>query len=83
MAAMVELRENDVCQQSPVLIQFQSSTPFRVEPVDRLILVINLDLYSRVLGYGKAQGIGTLVPDLYQPEKYRLGVQNVFTFPTH
>ena len=71
----------DVCQQSPVLIQFQSSTPFRVEPVDGF-LVINLDLYSRVLGYGKAQGIGTLVPDPYQPEKYRLIVRNVFTFPT-
>ena len=71
----------DVCQQSPVLIQFQSSTPFRPEPVDG-IFVINLDLYSRVLGYGKAQGIGTLVPDPYQPEKYHFGTRNVFTFPT-
>ena len=28
----------DVCQQSPVLIQFQSNTPFRVEPVDGIAI---------------------------------------------
>ena len=43
----------DVCQQSPVLIQFQSNTP---EPIDGT-LIVNFDLYNAVLGYGKAQGI--------------------------
>ena len=71
----------DACQQSPILIQFQSHTPFRFEPID-LTAVINLDIYNRVLGYGKAQGIASLLPDPYQPEKYRLIVKNVFTFPT-
>ena len=70
----------DVCQQSPVVIQFQSSTPFRVEPVDG-ILVINLDLYNRVLGYGKAQGMGFVTPARYQSDKYHVSVRNVLTFP--
>ena len=57
MAAMVELRENlvaygfyhiDVCEQSPVIIQFQSTTPIRPEPIDG-IAVFTSDLYNRVL----------------------------------
>ena len=71
----------DVCQQSPVLIQFQSSTPFRVEPVDG-ILIINLDLYNRVLGYGKGHCVGLITPDPYQSDKYRVSTRNIFTFPT-
>ena len=63
----------DVCQQSPVLIQFQSSTPFRVEPVDG-ILVINLDLYNRVLG------MGLFTPDQYQSDKYHVSVRNSSLF---
>ena len=69
------------CQQSPILIQFQSHTPYRFEPID-LTVVINLDLYNRVLGYGKAQGIGSILPDPYQPKKYRYSQRNVLTFPT-
>ena len=71
----------DACQQSPLLIQFQSHTPLRSEPIDRNV-VINCDLYSTVLGYGKAQGIGSILPDPYQPEKYRVSARNVLTFPT-
>ena len=71
----------DACQQSPLLIQFQSHTPFRFEPID-LTVIINLDLYNRVLGYGKAQSIGSILPDPYQPEKYRISMRNVLTFPT-
>ena len=69
----------DVCEQSPVLIQHQSATPFRPEPVDGTS-IINLDLYNRVLGNGKAQGIFVARPDPYQPEKFRIMARNTFTF---
>ena len=69
----------DVCEQSPVLIQHQSATPFRPEPVDG-ISIINLDLYNRVLGNGKAQGIFVARPDPYQPEKFCIMARNTLTF---
>ena len=62
-----------------MLIQFQSSTPFRVEPVDGIV-IINLDLYNRVLGYGKAQGSSLITPDPYQSDKYHISVRNVLNF---
>lgn len=43
----------DVCEQSPVNIQYTSPTPIRQEPVDGAIL-LNFDLYNNVLGYGKS-----------------------------
>ena len=70
----------DVCHQSPVIIQFQTASPVRPVPVDG-ISVINCDLYSRVLGYGKAQGVFSVRPS---PElglnKFHLSARNVFTF---
>ena len=57
----------DVCEQSPVIIQYQSATPLRTEPVDGTS-IINCDIYNRVLGNGKAQGIFAIRPDPYQPE---------------
>ena len=36
---------------SPVIIQFQTATPFRSEPIDG-IKVFSYDLYNRVLGRG-------------------------------
>ena len=71
----------DACEQSPVIIQFQYSAPVRFEPVDG-IGVLNFDLYNRVLGYGKAQGIGSLLPDPYQPGNYRFILRNTMTFPS-
>ena len=56
----------DACQQSPVIIQYQSSTPLRVELVDGTG-IINCALYNRVLGHGKAQGIGTIKRDPDEP----------------
>ena len=73
-------RINDVCEQSPVLIQTQSAAPLRTEPVDG-ISIINVDLYNRVLGNGKVQGIFVIRPDPYQPEKFRIVVRNTLTFP--
>ena len=68
----------NVCQQSPVILQFQTATPIRPEPIDG-INVINQDIYNPVLGYGKGQGVV-----YYQPEsngKVRLIIRNAITFP--
>ena len=70
----------DVCDQSPIIIQFQSATPFRPEPVDSTF-IINSNLYNRVLGKGNANGIYFFRSDPDQPEKYRITLRNTFSFP--
>ena len=70
----------EVCEQSPVIIQYQSGSPFRFEPVDDTG-IINCDLYSRVLGHGKAQGTFKLTPSPNTPGKQRIVIRNAFTFP--
>ena len=70
----------DVCKQSPVIIQYQSGTPFRAEPIDGFY-VINCDIYNRVLGHGKAQGIFLSIPDPDEPSQFRVTLRNMFTFP--
>ena len=69
----------EVCQQSPVIIQYQSGSPVRQEPVDGTN-IINCELYSRVLGYGTAQGVFTIMPSLNVPGKYHFLTKIVFTF---
>ena len=69
----------DVCDQSPIIIQIQSAIPFRREPIDGTY-ILDFDLYSRVLGYGKASGLCTIKPDPENPGKYRYVNKNVFTF---
>ena len=64
----------DICDQSPVIIQFQTATPGRREPVDGAGF-LNFDVYNNVLGHGKA--IGTQITLL--SKKFRS--QIVFTFP--
>ena len=70
----------DVCPQSPLIIQYQSSTPFRAEPVDGHY-IINCDLYSTVLGEGKAQGIMSSYQTSENPNRYRVIAHNTFIFP--
>ena len=70
----------DVCQQSPIIIQFQSGSPIRQVPVDG-INVINGDLYSQVLGYGKAEGVFSVKPSPDEPGKFHASARSVFTFP--
>ena len=70
----------EVCKQSPIIIQVQTATPIRVEPVDG-IGIVNLDVYNRVLGHGKAQGIIIIVPDPDEPGRFRVTVRNTVTFP--
>ena len=68
-----------VCEQSPVIIQYQSGTPFRAEPVDGFA-IINCDTYNRILGSGKAQGVASIVPDENEPGHFRITGRNAFTF---
>ena len=70
----------DVCQQSPMIIQYQSGSPLRAEPVDGT-LVINFDLYNILLGHGNLHGIASLKPVQNEPGKYHYTTRNAFTFP--
>ena len=72
----------EVCQQSPVIIQYQSSVPISQESADRGI-TFNLDLYNRVLGHGKAIGSLFLTPDPSNPSQFRVVLRNVYTFPAN
>ena len=69
----------EVCDQSPIVIQFQSATPTRQEAIDGT-LNINSDIYNRVLGYGKAQGVFNVIRDTNNPDKFRLVTRNIMTF---
>ena len=57
-----------------------NKAPFRQVPVDG-IGVINCDVYSHALGYGKAIGISTVSPSADVPGKFRVVTRNAFTFP--
>ena len=70
----------EVCKQSPIIIQYQSVTPFRIEPIDG-IGIINDDVYNRVLGHGRTQGIVIIIPDPDEPGRFRVTFRNTFTFP--
>ena len=70
----------DVCPQSPVIIQFQSGSPFRPEPVDGGY-IINLELYNTVLGRGAARGILTTTLISVDPLLFRVVIRSTFTFP--
>ena len=70
----------EVCKQSPIIIQYQSGTPLRAEPIDG-ISIINCEVYNRVLGHGRAQGIGMSIPVPDKPGQFRALFRNTFTFP--
>ena len=72
----------DVCQQSPVIIQYQSSAPISQESADKGTF-FTLDLYNRVLGHGKAIGSIFLTPDISNPGQFRVVSRNVYTFPAN
>jgi hypothetical protein len=69
----------NACPQSPFVMQYQTNTPIRREPVDGNF-VINLDIYSNVLGRGKSHGIFSRTPDENNPGKYRLVARVVHAF---
>ena len=70
----------EVCKQSPIFIQLQSSTPFRIEPING-IGIINYETYNRVLGHGRMQGIAIINPDPDEPGRFRVILRNTLTFP--
>ena len=69
----------DVCKQSPVILQYQSATPLRQEPVDGAT-TLNFDLYSTVLGYGKELGVASITPHPDEPGRFRYVSRSVYTF---
>ena len=70
-----------VCPQQPIVVHFESGTPFRAEPVDGLS-VINCDLFHRELGEGVARGVASVTPT-EDPEKVRFTIHSTWTFPTN
>ena len=70
----------DVCPQSPVIIQYQSGSPFRQEPVDGGY-IINCELYNTVLGRGAARGTSTTTLISVDPLLFRVVIRLTFTFP--
>ena len=72
----------NVCAQSPLNIQFQSASPVRQIPFDGAGFQ-NCDVYSPVLGRGKAQGFFTLTIDPNDPDKFRFVANTAFVFPAN
>ena len=70
----------DVCPQSPLIIQYQSGSPRRVEPVDGHY-IINFELYNTVLGHGAARGFVSNTQISETPSLYRIIIRLTFTFP--
>ena len=70
-----------MCNQSPVIVQLQTSVPLRFESIDESFqYILEFDLYSHVLGYGKALGVSTIRRDPDNPGKYRFINKNLYTF---
>ena len=68
-----------VCPWDPVIIQYQSGTPFRFEPIDNLG-VINCELSHETLGKGAALGIFRSVPT-GEDNLVHVTIRNVLAFP--
>ena len=69
-----------LCPQSPLIIQYQSASPVRIDTVDGFA-TINCDLTNRELGPGLAQGVFRVTP--LGDSTIRYNIRNLFTFPPH
>ena len=69
-----------ICKQSPLIIQYQSGSPVRIDTVDGFAN-INCDLFNRELGPGLAQGVFRVTP--LGDGNIRYNIRNLFTFPPH
>ena len=69
----------NVLPHRPVIIQYRTPSPFRIEPIDG-VGVLNFQLYNRFLGSGIARGTVTVRPDENNPGKFRITARNAFTF---
>ena len=70
----------DMCEQSPVIIQYQSASPLRKEPIDGKY-IMDHHLYNRVLGHGKSLGVLVSTPDPDNAGQFKAVIRNSFTFP--
>lgn len=69
----------DACKQSPIIIQFQTTVPFRAENVDGSIVVrLDFNLYNRVLGHGESQG--TLRVNPVSDSHFHVSLRSIFLF---
>ena len=66
--------------QPPMIIQFQSASPVRIDTVDGFA-TINCDLSSLELGPGIAQGVFRVTP--LGDGNIQYTIRNLFTFPPH
>ena len=69
-----------LCPQSPMVIQYQSASPIRMDTLDGFA-IFNLDLFNRELGAGLAQGVFRVTP--LGDGNIHYSVRNVITFPPH
>ena len=69
----------DACDQSPVTIHYRCGAPIRAEPIDGTFIT-NCYTYNRVLGHGRAHGIGIFKLDQDDPEKFNVDIKYIFTF---
>ena len=69
-----------ICKQSPLIIQYQSASPVRIDTFDGFA-TINCDLSNKELGPGIAQGLFRVTP--LGDGNTRYNIRNLFTFPPH
>ena len=70
----------NICEQSPVIIQFQLRSPVRNEPIDGFS-ILTADLYNHVLGYGRLHVLFRTYADPDESGKFHTIARAVFTFP--
>ena len=70
----------DACKQSPIIIQFQSRSPFHIERAIAGIFPFSDEIYSRVLGHGFCHGIFQYYPDPNESHRFRIVHRTVYTF---
>ena len=70
-----------VCAQEPIVVQYNSATPVRFDPVDGYG-IINCEVYHHTLGSGVAQGLLRAVPT-GEPNMFHYTFRNLYTFPGH
>lgn len=71
----------DVCKQSPIIIQFQTTVPFRPENIDGSTVVrLDYNLYNHVLGHGESQGTLRVTPDPNKDGQYHVSLRSILLF---
>ena len=69
-----------VCPQEPLVLQFTTATPGRVDPHDH-IQIANIDIFHRVWGHGLVQGVAQYNPT--EDGRVYFTIREIFSFPAH